>query len=530
MNRDDFVSYLVTTKAMLIGLQNKREKHLKLSEADTKNKIIYPLLALMGYQEDEILREEREGNSKKRSDILISATSNVHYFSSEQIVIETKSFSHKLSKSDTKDLITKYMLDKSPRWGILTNGNEYKLYGKPFTDFNNELELYTINLDLKNIDTSNQDEMGKVFNQVTVLSKKSLVNSIYASSLKMLSEYLTYLKDNSKGKDPNKTLRVYKDEIECFINFMMNKYPKVKFNQINDYYVEQFAEYRVDLVSRRGKINKVSRLTTVIEYVLSFLAFCHDSSSINYYNPDIKNIPTAKLVLQVFKNKNLSNKSQRNRAKPFTKEELIKTLKLYKEEIKQKKSEDIEPCYLTFRDYVFLVLGLFTGAKKADLLNLKWSDIRFSSSSITVGNKEYILSNSMTNILKDYKNIYDSYISYAPLKDKQRYLFVTAFKNLKNKQDGVTKISDGTFNTQLRTFLRKVGLSEQRIKDITVESLAITTVSLVLEKIKIFSIITEIIDKNMTITDLRNVFKHLGYVPEELVADYIEEHPINNII
>lgn len=524
MIESDFKNYLINSKQILNSFYENTSNNIKITEEDIKVKIINPLLYLLGYEESLIRREVREGLSLMKSDIEIGVPNNIFYTKNKKIVIEAKNLNIKLGAKESKKLIKDYMVDKTPEWGILTNGNEYKLYGKPFNSYDENIEIYKVILDIRTIDTDNDEVISKLFSEIEILSRDILINSIYGKALKAFSDFLKNKKENFSGKNLEQSLRGYKDEVKNFIVFMMEKYPKVDFDQINGYYIREFAEYRCKLKKRKGYIQKANRLEVILHLLSSFLTFCYDTKMIRYL-PKIDDVYIKDLANNIFKNTWGNGNNSRKHSVPFKKIEMQMLLNnMYKDiyTTYDKTNEDIEEEYIKYRDYMVFIIGLYTGCKKNDLRTISWDNINLQEKKIYISELEMYINYDMVNLFQKYKIVYERYYGIAnPVCDK-KFLFLKSIKYYKKK--GIQEIKATDLSYIIEKTSRNYGIDEKRIKLLTVESLAVTAIAMAFERGDII-FISNISNRDIKIKDLKKLY--LDYL-DNSETDYLYNYANNN--
>lgn len=524
MTEEQFTKYLKQSKELLKAFDEN-----KISEEDTKVKVIHPLLYLLGYDESSTMREVKEGLSKKESDIQIDVKTKIFYTENSQIVIETKNLNVKLGREESRKIVGDYMVDKKPVWGILTNGNEYKLFGKPFNSYDDTIEIYKVNLDVRDVDTNDKELINKLYNEINIFSRELLIESIYGRALKALSSFLKHQKEKFTGKNLEHDLRTYKDEIKCFITFMMTMHPKVQFEEINGYYIKEFAEYRCMLKKRKGCINKPYRLQVILNLVNSFLNFCYNEKIIRYL-PRTNEIEIKKLANDVFENVRGNVNYNKKHSIALKKYELITILKKMRSSIDSISNMDsIEEQYILYRNYLIFIMGLYTACKKDELRNLSWEDIDFNKRIISMPKMKIELNSNIINELKVYKGIYKKYYKIANCNLKKKFLFLKSIKYYVKK--GVNQIAPTDLGYIIERTLKKCEINEKRRKLITVESLAITAIAIAIEEGNIF-FISKIPSRRISMTDLKKVYLDYSDASDEELClhKYMYNHPLNKFL
>jgi hypothetical protein len=138
------------------------------NEAQTRFVLIEPILEVLGYSRiDDIATEINAGWGKKndKADIGLIVRGKT-----PEIIIECKKYGKKLTDKEASQLNNYFINTKGSKFGILTNGTEWRFYS--INEASKDMKLYDVPfmvIDLMEIDESTFDFLSKIHKSNIIL-------------------------------------------------------------------------------------------------------------------------------------------------------------------------------------------------------------------------------------------------------------------------------------------------------------------------------------------------------------------------
>lgn len=219
-----------------------------------------------------------------------------------------------------------------------------------------------------------------------------------------------------------------------------------------------------------------------------------------------------------------------SKSSPIMWQDMVQIIKTARMRITKNKEINTESYYLSYRDYIIIILSLTYGMKKEDIRNLNWSQINLKDGIIEIKQKKMLIHELIQSELIKYKKIYDEYYIIANPDVKHKFLFLTSIKYHNTQNKKVKQMDDPDLHYCINSIIIDSKINTDRYESISFENFAITSIGIILEQIQYFTLITDIIDKELTVSDLRRIYNKLGYNTQELANEKIKRHPVIDLI
>lgn len=278
-------NHIAAVKKSLTKFDFSKMESICHNEAETRLKLIEPLLQIIGFSSasnDDMLTELAAGWGRKndRADIGLKYTKN-----STEVIIECKKYGKKLTDTEGSQLNSYFINTPSAKFGILTNGLEWRFY--TINESTKDTKLYNIPfliLDFSEITEELIEEFTKfhkqaenlkeVFNEAQEIYFLQGFEEAFASELAEPSEeFIKAIFNRMHGK---KLMDSTKNKIRNLINSnaIQNALPKV---------IEEESKNGSIVITTAEELKIYHSVKTLLLHSIKKL----DASRINYR--DLKN-------------------------------------------------------------------------------------------------------------------------------------------------------------------------------------------------------------------------------------------------
>lgn len=291
-------------------------------------------------------------------------------------------------------------------------------------DFNHEI------LNIQKTIVQNIDPANSVISLVQLKITKNTLNNA-------IKEFPNYLYKENKAKS---TYIAYMNDMKHFYNFTKENFSSLRYvHEINNLVI---SEYKTHLVSS-NKSGMISKSTMDRRYNALKVFFKY----LKEYNYIAENI----LIHDKFGNKNENNFSP---PKYLTEEELNKL----NETIRNSKTQN------KYRDLAMIAFLRYTGCRRSELLNLKWTDVNFYNETIILSRtktnnaNEIPMHDELKKALLKYKDTLGTNIQESVfISQVHKALSPTAFETMFKKYIKESGLPENTTPHHLRhTFITKL--------------------------------------------------------------------------
>lgn len=354
---------------------NQEIKRVEIqNEETTKQRIVIPVLNLLGYKNDCFTFEYRKEHKCKVVDIFWKNNNN------DMLYIEVKNADNDITESDVHQL-TVYILANNINWGILTNGKRYILINKDIgCDGHGEsICMNRVVLD-ENVCANNKKMHMKYFSKEYIFDNKC--TNYFRDIAQFKSFYLEKKKTGSWIQ--------YQCTLYNFAEYLVRKHHKyISLNYIN---FEDFKDYWEDKAIMGNEIKSLKTYKAQYAHISSMFYTLHENEKITGNN-NFAYITTKDV-------EDLYRSLCRN--KDINKDELILNEKHVKEAIRvlSNKREGN-------RNIIIILLAVYCGITLSEIMNLKWKDIDLKNYKIALKCRTIPISKSIKERLavlqEDYK-------------------------------------------------------------------------------------------------------------------------------
>lgn len=450
-------------KEQLSSIGNLKEENIKIH-------IVIPVLDILGYDKKFFDFEYTRDHKNKIVDMAWIYGDNILY-------IEVKRGDYELSEDDVKQL-TDYIVSKNINWGILTNGKRYILINKNIEciGFGDEIYLDRIAFD-EDLSTK------KTKSKVEYLSKQFIFDNKCSEYLKDIAQFKVYYIKKNNGE----SWKQYKSTLNNFIEYLVKKYGRYKsFNLI---YFEDYIDYWKDKISLADDVMSIETYRNQHSHISSMFKTLHENSKL--INNNFAYITKEEIEESYYKLYNIENIDKEEFV--LNEQNVIKAINVLKD---------------NNRNIIILLLAVYCGITRSEIVNLKWEDIDFAKDKIKLKDRTIPLPKTIKEKLTDlyiYKksnkikitNLFYVYSKkkYSPITANAVYYIFDILKEEFWNNCNLEKIC-----TSLIPLLYKNGYSIEEISYLTGKSLSI------LEKIIPYEIMIKGIKLNRPHKDRKHPF------------------------
>lgn len=400
------------------ALQSKGE----LNEENTKNKVIVPLLYLLGYKEEWFSYEPPIVDNKNRADIMITTDNR----DATPLIIEAKAGTKELTDADLKQLTVDYLAKIGYEWGILSNGQEFWLINRTIKG------TYKEKVILK-FDIFNAED----FDIVKYFSYEYLYDREVTRYFKYLKEFEIHRK--MKEDFSKRSWEQYYFTIYNFFEFLARKgrYCNIETLRIQDF--QEYILYEIESKKRENKRYAMTKTTIINKYrwLKGMFSYFKDDGQIS------KN-PFDCSVNDALKGISYIDDEPQNQ-EPITVEELDMFF--------QKLGET----YKNERNLIIAYLCIYAGLDREEIRNLKIEHFDFKKKVLSIHSREIPLPDKLIIQIKEY--IEQRKFDRAKNVD---YLFYSTYGKTDESYFG--PLDPSTFNFIIGKNLKKIEVKKERKK------------------------------------------------------------------
>lgn len=417
---------------LILELQNSNCAD-DLNEANTRTKIVSPLLNLLGFKSEWQFFESHIIKGKAITDISVKRNSQIF------LLVEVKKAA--TNKIDIKDLhqLTGYLNSKNIEWGMLTNGIDYLLVNNDIKGEYNEKTILRYNI------FEEYDEK-----KVNYFSYKDIFENRNTLYIKHLKQYQIFkFRENSNN---HHSWSRYNDTIQKYFLYLQNKigYRELKYLNSDDF----MSFVNADIINSQD--NKDRRAITSLQTIKNKYAHIKNFYDLLVKNKILSETPF-KSTIEDSELENLYGLRTEEYPDPLTVEEARHILNGYEE------SRQPE------RNKLMFLLCLYCGLSRENIMYLKISDIDFDKRTIRIKDNSYIIPQSFAIRIKNYiENIREKEFN-------SDYFFVRKYGNYSEKPlatgtpNDIIKKASSYLNTMHKP--RNVQINPEKLKGMLIKKL-----------------------------------------------------------
>lgn len=406
----------ILEKIMLLTQQNGT------TEQDVTNKLVKPLLVMLGYSEEWFKYEPHRFNGKV--DICIYINGNYR----EQFFIEIKNINEKLNKHIKQ--LDIYLTANNIEWGLLTNGIDYILLNRRNGDLDKQ-EVFRINLLDQECET-----------YLKHIELDSLFNKRTTDYFRDLAQYKNYFLENNKSSSWGS----YNNTLTNFFNYLINKYKKY-YRLDNERSLDDFKDFILFEINHNKQSNNkkvAKRKATILN------KYAHIKGFMDF------------IVL--------SGIAQQNKFKNLTEDDMLEgtncevptknKIPLEADELKQMLDYYKGNSRDSLRNTLILLLTLYAGLDRNEIRTIEHSNIDFKKKVLTIKQREIPLTDKLFNSICDYIEL------KKEKKLTSNYLFPSNYGNKANDA-----LAEGNFNQIINISLENSKIPKERQKELNIKFL-----------------------------------------------------------